>query len=96
MGTPQTCKQVDAGDFKNDRLNPEQREGAGIGELSRRRYHKLFRPVAPECGGKLDPDTHVWNEVPLPWEVLSGEVECPRALLAAVCKKHGVKPVKNG
>jgi hypothetical protein len=47
-------------------------------------------------GSGLDPDTQVWNELPLPWEVISGESDCPRALVEEVCRRHGVDPVKNG
>jgi hypothetical protein len=52
-------------------------------------WHKL-------SGGKLDPGTQVWAELPLPWEALSGEAECSRALVEEVCRKHGVDPEKNG
>ena len=48
------------------------------------------------AGGGLDPDTQVWDELPLPWEVISGESECPRGLVEVVCRRHGVDPVKNG
>lgn len=48
------------------------------------------------AGGGLDQDTHVWNALPLPWEVVSGEAECPRSLVEAVCRTYGVDPVKNG
>ena len=48
------------------------------------------------AGGRLDPDTHVWNEVPLPWEVLSGGAVCTRQMVEEVCRKCGVDPVKNG
>ncbi|MGI5142391.1 MULTISPECIES: hypothetical protein [unclassified Streptomyces] len=44
-------------------------------------------------GGGLHPDTYVWAELPLPWEVLRGERECPRSLVEAVCARHGVDPV---
>ncbi|MBV2151272.1 hypothetical protein [Kitasatospora sp. SUK 42] len=44
-------------------------------------------------GGGLHPDTYVWAELPLPWEVLRGEEECPRSLVEAVCARHGVDPV---
>ncbi|MGW3044904.1 hypothetical protein ACWC9T_33810, partial [Kitasatospora sp. NPDC001159] len=44
-------------------------------------------------GGGLHPDTYVWAELPLPWEVLRGEKECPRSLVEAVCARHGVDPV---
>jgi hypothetical protein len=47
-------------------------------------------------GGDLDPDTKVWAELPLPWEVLTGEAECPRDHVELVCVKHGVDPLKNG
>jgi hypothetical protein len=44
-------------------------------------------------GGGLHPDTYVWAELPLPWEVLRGERECPRSLVEAICARHGVDPV---
>ncbi|WP_370415233.1 hypothetical protein [Streptomyces fradiae] len=44
-------------------------------------------------GGGLHPDTYVWAELPLPWEVLRGEQECPRSLVEAVCARHRVDPV---
>ncbi|MFF6809534.1 hypothetical protein ACFZAG_06530 [Streptomyces sp. NPDC012403] len=44
-------------------------------------------------GGGLHPDTYVWAELPLPWEVLRGEKECPRSLVEAVCARHRVDPV---
>ncbi|MFD8786476.1 hypothetical protein [Kitasatospora sp. NPDC059599] len=44
-------------------------------------------------GGGLHPDTCVWAELPLPWEVLRGEKECPRSLVEAACARHGVDPV---
>ncbi|MGW2563623.1 hypothetical protein ACWCXB_31240 [Streptomyces sp. NPDC001514] len=47
-------------------------------------------------GGGLHPDTYIWAELPLPWEVLRGEVECPRSLVEAVCARHGVDPVAGG
>lgn len=47
-------------------------------------------------GGGLDPDTQVWNELPLPWEVISGGSECSKGLVEAACRKHGVDPVKHG
>ncbi len=47
-------------------------------------------------GGKLDPQTAVWCDLPLPWDVLGGQVECPLALVETVCRKHDVDPVKTG
>jgi hypothetical protein len=64
---------------------------------------KVLRLVAADVaawhrasGGDLDPDTKVWNEVPLPWEVLSGEAACTRETVEGICRKHGVDPLKNG
>ena len=47
-------------------------------------------------GGKLDPNTKVWNELPLPWEVLSGTDTCTRQMVEEVCRKHGLDPEKSG
>ncbi|MFI0985629.1 hypothetical protein [Streptomyces exfoliatus] len=47
-------------------------------------------------GGGLHPDTYVWSDLPRPWEVLRGEAECPRSLVASVCKRYGVDPVAGG
>jgi hypothetical protein len=47
-------------------------------------------------GGKLDPQTAVWGELPLPWDVLAGTVECPLTLVEATCRKHDVDAVKAG
>ncbi len=48
------------------------------------------------AGGGLDPNTLVWRELPLPWEVLLGDAECTLATIEAVCAKHGIDPVKTG
>ncbi|WP_406390641.1 hypothetical protein [Streptomyces sp. NBC_00887] len=44
-------------------------------------------------GGGLHPDTYIWAELPLPWEVLRGERECPRSLVEEVCARHRMDPV---
>ncbi|MFE1290230.1 hypothetical protein [Streptomyces sp. NPDC058751] len=44
-------------------------------------------------GGGLHPDTYIWAELPLPWEVLRGERECPRSLVEAVCARYRRDPV---
>jgi hypothetical protein len=49
-----------------------------------------------QLGGKLDANTHVWAELPRPWDVLSGEATCTRAQVESVCRKHGVDPEKEG
>jgi len=47
-------------------------------------------------GGGVHNDTLVWKELPLPWQVFSGDVQCPRSLVDTVCVKHGLDPVKSG
>ncbi|WP_199193179.1 hypothetical protein [Blastopirellula marina] len=47
-------------------------------------------------GGDVHPDTHIWKELPRPWEVLQGDRPCPRSLVEATCRQHGVDPVKSG
>jgi hypothetical protein len=46
--------------------------------------------------GSLDPNTAVWAALPLPWQVLSGEVPCSRAQVEAACHAAGLDPVKSG
>jgi hypothetical protein len=47
-------------------------------------------------GGGLHEDTAVWKELPRPWEVITGEENCPKSLVDDVCAKHGLDPVKSG
>jgi hypothetical protein len=47
-------------------------------------------------GGGLEPDTAVWYDLPIPWQVLDGSAVCPRAEVEAVCRRHGVDPIKKG
>lgn len=49
-----------------------------------------------QSGGDLHEDTTVWKELPRPWEVLSGEADCPKSLVENVCERHGLNPVKSG
>jgi hypothetical protein len=44
-------------------------------------------------GGQLDPDTAVWNELPLPWEVLSGQAACTLEQVKITCDKYQVDPI---
>jgi hypothetical protein len=48
------------------------------------------------AGGGLDPNTQVWHELPLPWEVLIGNAECALRTIEAACARHGLDPVKTG
>ena len=64
---------------------------------------KVLRLVAADVawwhwqsGGGPHPDTGVWKELPRPWDVMKGEVDCPKALVDGVCTKHGLDPVKSG
>jgi hypothetical protein len=47
-------------------------------------------------GRGLHPDTDVWAELPLPWEVLRGEAQCPQWLVEQVCRRHHVEPERGG
>jgi hypothetical protein len=47
-------------------------------------------------GGGLSPDTQVWADLPLPWEVLSGEVSCGRDEVRKICRKHQVDSATSG
>lgn len=48
------------------------------------RWHKM-------SGGDLHPDTKVWAELPLPWDVLRGRAQCTRDFVQGVCTRVGVK-----
>lgn len=49
-----------------------------------------------ESGGGLDPNTEVWNELPLPWEVFNGTKFCNKELVAHYCVEAGIHPEKSG
>lgn len=66
-------------------------------------FGKVLRLMAADvvawhysAGGQLDPDTAVWNELPLPWEVLSGQQFCNLEMVESICRKHNVDPEKKG
>ena len=61
-------------------------------ELDSKCFRKVPRLMAADvaawhraAGGDLNPDTNVWNEVPLPWEVLCGEAVCTKEMVEEVC-----------
>lgn len=65
-------------------------------------FGKVLRLMAADVvawhlssGGQLDPDTKVWRDLPLPWEVISGEETCTKADIESICQKHGVHPEKK-
>ncbi|MEV4479009.1 hypothetical protein [Micromonospora coxensis] len=41
-------------------------------------------------------DVRVWADLPLPWDVVLGDEECPAELVRQVCRRHGVDPEANG
>jgi hypothetical protein len=49
-----------------------------------------------QTGGQLDPNTTVWTELPLPWEVLNGTATCTRDTVAAACALAGLDAAKSG
>lgn len=72
-------------------------------ELDALCFGKVLRLMAADVaawhrssGGDLDPDTKVWSELPLPWEVLAGQTSCTRKQVEDVCHKNEVDPVKRG
>lgn len=46
--------------------------------------------------GGLEPDTAVWNDLPLPWDVVLGKSQCRRANITAACRRHGVDGGSKG
>ncbi len=48
------------------------------------------------AGGKLDPNTEVWRELPLPWEVLTGKARCSRQQVEEICQLHELDPEQSG
>lgn len=44
----------------------------------------------------LDPDTKVWQALPRPWDVLSGQATCTRDDVVTACLRMSVDPEKSG
>ncbi|WP_294401081.1 hypothetical protein [Prosthecobacter sp.] len=72
-------------------------------ELDALCFGKVLRLMAADVaawhrasGNELDPDSQVWAELPLPWEVLAGQADCTRKQVEEVCRKHRVDPIKRG
>lgn len=66
-------------------------------------FGKVLRLMAADVvawhystGGKLDPNTDVWNKIPLPWEVFQSKAECNKELVIKHCKQAGLDPEKSG
>ena len=48
------------------------------------------------AGGDVDANTKVWARLPLPWQVLDGEVPCTAADVRAACAEAGLSPATSG
>jgi hypothetical protein len=66
-------------------------------------FGKVMRLMAADViawhlstGGKIDPNTEVWNNVPLPWEVFQESVFCNKETIVNACREAGIDPEKSG
>lgn len=66
-------------------------------------FGKVMRLMAADViawhlsgGGKLDPNTEVWNILPLPWEVFQEKEFCNKKMIIEACRKAGIDPEKSG
>lgn len=66
-------------------------------------FGKVMRLMAADVvfwhktvGNKLDPNTIVWNEVPLPWEVFDGKAVCTKNTVIDACRKAEIDAEKSG
>lgn len=66
-------------------------------------FGKVMRLMAADVaawhqysGGSLDPNTEVWNKLPLPWEVFNGSKNCNKKLVEKYCKEVGINAEKSG
>jgi hypothetical protein len=47
-------------------------------------------------GGSQHVDVRVWADLPLPWDVVLGDDECPAELVRETCRRHAVDPEAAG
>jgi len=66
-------------------------------------FGKVLRLMAADVvawhystGSKLDPNTQVWNKLPLPWEVFQGNESCNKKQVIEHCEKAKIDPEKSG
>lgn len=62
-------------------------------------FGKVMRLMAADVAymhGGLDANTTVWNALPLPWEVITGQAACNREQILAECKLAKVDAEKSG
>jgi len=66
-------------------------------------FGKVLRLMAADVvawhhstGGKLDPNTEIWNKLPLPWDVFQGKETCTKQGVIQLCKESGIDAEKSG
>lgn len=66
-------------------------------------FGKVLRLMAADvvawhnsAGGKLDPNTEIWNKLPLPWSVFQGKETCNKEMVIKLCKEVGIDAEKSG
>lgn len=66
-------------------------------------FGKVMRLIAGDVaawhhqeGHKGDPNLLVWDQLPLPWEVLSGRTTCSRERVITICKEAQLDPERTG
>ena len=66
-------------------------------------FGKVMRLMAADVvawhrssGGKLDPNTEVWNKLPLPWEVFRRKVACTKRMVMQCCEEAEIDAEKSG
>lgn len=66
-------------------------------------FGKVMRLMAADVvawhhlsGGKLDPNTNIWNQLPLPWEVFQGKAFCNKEIIKDICEKEELDAEKSG
>lgn len=66
-------------------------------------FGKVMRLMAADVvawhyatGSKIDPNTEVWNKIPLPWEVFQEKAFCNKKLITDICREAGIDPEKSG
>lgn len=66
-------------------------------------FGKVMRLMAADVaywhrsvGNTLDPNTIVWNKLPLPWEVFNEKRRCTKSMVVNACKEANLNPSKTG
>lgn len=66
-------------------------------------FGKVLRLMAADVvawhyssGGALDPNTAVWNQLPLPWEVFANKATCTKEMVVRCCEISGINAEKSG